>query len=320
MGKKRKQKMQFRCYTMPAERPFLALLGQSWVRAYGEGIDYLHFHNYMEIGYCYEGTGELVLGDESYRFAGGEFSVIPQNYPHTTNSDHGTLSRWEYLFIDVGGVLKDFYRNAGAAWTERVISDINSRAVLLAASAEPGIAGLIRRILDIMRGREEFYLEEAKGLLAALLMEIARDFKSRGTGTPKIAGDKVLGSDGRAVALVSDAVDYIADHFKDPLRVSELADKCHISETHFRRMFSEYMEMGPLEYINLVRIQAACEYLKKTDRQIADIAHDCGFSTLSTFNRNFRQVMGVAPHEWRNRPENYEQRLLRFDIHTEEGW
>lgn len=198
--------------------------------------------------------------------------------------------------------------------------DINSRAVLWNAEEAQVMADLILRILDIMRDREEFYQEEARGLLAALLMEIARDFRTRGTGVPTIAGTKTLENNGRAMEMVSDSVDYISNHFKEPLKVSMLADKCHISETHFRRIFSSYMDVSPLEYINLVRIQAACEYLKKTDRQIAEVAHDCGFPTLSTFNRNFRQVMGMAPHEWRNRPENYEHKLLRFDIHAEEGW
>lgn len=78
--------------------------------------------------------------------------------------------------------------------------------------------------------------------------------------------------------------------------------------------------MSPLEYINMVRIHAACEYLKKTDKPVAEIALDCGFNTNSTFNRNFKQVMGISPMEWRKRPENYEQQLLKFNIRSEEGW
>ena len=93
-----------------------------------------------------------------------------------------------------------------------------------------------------------------------------------------------------------------------------------MSETHFRRTFSAYMKMSPLEYINLVRIQTACEYLKKTDVPVSDIAYKCGFTTMSTFNRNFKQIMGIAPYEWRKRPENFEQQLLKFQIHSEAGW
>lgn len=96
MSRRRKSKMQYRYYQVPDGCPFLTLLGQKWVQSYGKGIDYLHFHNYMEFGYCYDGRGELVIADKSFRFEGGQFSVIPQNCPHTTNSDPGTKSRWEY--------------------------------------------------------------------------------------------------------------------------------------------------------------------------------------------------------------------------------
>lgn len=127
-------------------------------------------------------------------------------------------------------------------------------------------------------------------------------------------------SRGRITCIVSRAMDYISDHYMEPIRVEQLAKYSHLSETHFRRVFTEYMHMGPLEYINTVRIRTACEHLKKTEEPVADIAHKCGFTTNSTFNRNFKQMMGVTPVEWRKRPENYEQRLLNYEIHTEKGW
>ena len=104
------------------------------------------------------------------------------------------------------------------------------------------------------------------------------------------------------------------------IKIENLAKSCHISETHFRRLFTSYMKVSPLEYINTVRIQTACDLLQKTDAPVADIAHKCGFTTNSTFNRNFKQLMGVTPIEWRKRPESYEQQILKFDIHSEEGW
>ena len=53
VGGKRKKEIQFRYYEIPQDEPCLALLGEAWVRPYGDGIDCLHFHNYMEIGFCY---------------------------------------------------------------------------------------------------------------------------------------------------------------------------------------------------------------------------------------------------------------------------
>ena len=80
------------------------------------------------------------------------------------------------------------------------------------------------------------------------------------------------------------------------------------------------MSIGPLEYINLVRIQNACEMLKKTDEMVSDIAYKCGYSVLSTFNRNFKQIMECSPYEWRKKPENFEQQILKAQVRSEEGW
>ena len=99
-GRKEKKKMEFRYYQLPPGSPILALLGEKWVQNYGDRTaDRLHFHNYMELGYCYYGAGDVVLGDDTYRFSGQQFTVIPSNFPHTTNSDPGNISRWEYLFV-----------------------------------------------------------------------------------------------------------------------------------------------------------------------------------------------------------------------------
>ncbi len=147
--------------------------------------------------------------------------------------------------------------------------------------------------------------------MAALLVNVAREGK--GEKSPVEIGGKVA-------IPISKALDYISLHYMEPLKVDELAKWCHISETHFRRMFSQYMNMSPLEYINQVRIQTACGYLKRTGEPVANIASKCGFTTLSTFNRNFKQMLGISPSEWRKRPENFEQQLLKFRIQSKEGW
>lgn len=309
--KRKKPKMEYRYYQMPGDSPILALLGEKWRQNYGRDVDYLHFHNYLEIGFCYEGEGTMTYGEEILPFHGREFTVIPRNFPHTTDSAPGNISYWEYLFIDVEKFLPQMTGNAVRA--ERMLERINSRALFMKEEECPTMAVKILAIMEIMRHSREFYMEEAKGALAALLAEIARY---------NVTPEETLtdSAEARTTSILSIVLDYISEHYMDEIRIEELAVKCHLSETHFRRLFSEYMHMSPLEYINMVRIHAACEYLKKTDKPVAEIALVCGFNTNSTFNRNFKQVMGTSPMEWRKRPENYEQQLLKFNIRSEEGW
>lgn len=310
MSKKKKPKMEYRYYEMPTDSPVLALLGEKWTQNYGRNIDYLHFHNHLEIGFCYSGKGTLTLEDEDRIFTGGMFSVIPKNFPHTTNSDGETLSSWEYLFIDANTFLAEFYHD-NPIMADRMIRRVNRKVHFCKVTEMPEMVELIHQIMEIMRNRRELYLEEAKGIVLALLVEIARWNKVEGEAEGKPVGNS---------SLISPALDYISEFPDQQIRIEELAQMCHISETHFRRSFSECMNMTPVEYINWVRIKTACDELKKTNDSIGDIAVRTGFTTLSTFNRNFQKVMGISPHEWRKNPEHYERKLLNYDIKTQEGW
>lgn len=314
MAAKKKKKIEFRYYKMPAGISFLALLGEKWVRSYGQGIDYLHFHNCMEIGYCYEGEGTLSIGEKEYQYRGGTFSIIPHNCPHTTTSSEGTVSRWEYLFVDVSEILGCMYpAGINKKNIEHMISRINARAMFCDAREFPDMARRILRILEVIRRTDEYYIEEAKALINEFLVRVAR------ANVHAVEHDMHETSEKTSV-FISDAISYISDHYMETIRIETLAEQCHISETHFRRLFSTYMSIGPLEYINLVRIQNACEMLKKTDEMISDIAYKCGFGVLSTFNRNFKQIMGCSPYEWRKKPENFEQQILKAQVRSEEGW
>lgn len=145
--------------------------------------------------------------------------------------------------------------------------------------------------------------------------------------TEKHTTEKLLESDrlsGKvtlfAKVTILPALNYIRENYREELRVEELATVCHISETHLRRIFQESFRMSPVEYINWFRVRTACKELRKTNLPVSDVALHCGFITISTFNRNFRRILEVSPQEWRSAPENYEQKLLKFDIKTKEGW
>ncbi len=310
MHKKRQDKLEFRYYEIPQNQPVLALLGEKWIQNYGAGIEFLHFHNYMEIGYCYGGVGDLVLDDINYRFDANMFSVIPKNYPHTTNSDYNTISRWEYLFVDVENFLHDVYYD-NPLFAEDIIKRINNRASCIASENAPEVSKIILSICDEMRNKKEFYVETVRGLLQSLLLAIARMNKN--------SADKVR-NQMTSITQIAKSLDYVSDNYDKEIAIRQMADICHLSETHFRRLFERNMNMTPMEYINLVRVQMACEYMKKHQDSMETVAVKCGFQTASTFNRNFKRILGITPYQWKTHPENYEGKLLNYKISALKGW
>lgn len=306
MSKKKKGTFEYRHYELPQDLPVLALLGEGWIRKYDL---ILHFHNHLEIGYCYSGTGDLYVEDNINRFSPGSFSFIPQNVPHATKSDEGTVSKWEYLFLDMEGLMKYF----NDKWyINSIASPISSKAYQLDAKHFPVIANLILQIMDEMRYHRHCYQVSVRGLILALFIKIGRlDLE--------IENISDIHQQQKSIQIVN-ALEYISENYMDPIKINELAEMCHMSETHFRRLFHNIMSISPLEYINKARIHASCSLLRSTEDSILSIALKTGFSTVTTFNRNFNKVVGTTPLKWRNASVNVEKNLKNYNIKKLDGW
>ena len=309
----KKNKVEFRYYNMKEGTYSFALLGDSWIREYGIDIDCLHFHNYLEIGICRFGEGEMEFGEEIREYHPGCITVIPKNFPHTTNSKPGTKSHWEYLFVDADNFIADSFPSGRDA--EKILNSVNQGVFYFHEDEYPEVARNIKAIMEVYRKRDSYYNEEVEGLLKVLFIRIARE-----TNKNSIEFDLSQNMNNNSSTTILKALEYIEEHYSEDIKIGNLADACYISETHLRRLFQEYLRMGVLDYINMVRIHKACEIMRKTDEKVSTIAYDCGFNSLTTFNRNFKELLKMNPGEWRNQPENYEQMLLRSFVHFEEGW
>lgn len=316
---RKKDNLEFRYYEVPYGEPLLALYGDDWIRPYGydknmKQIVDLHFHNLMEIGWCCYGEGEIVLEGESFSYQDGTLTVIPKNYPHTTNAAMANLNKWQYLFIDVEKTLQELYPE-NRRLAERLQKRISRNAYCTSQKEHPVLHLLLGEIFREMQEHGEWYRESVMGLLKALLVEIAR---MNDALIPE--PEKTEQGQKTELSQILRALEYVGDSCDRPLKIAELAEICHMSEPHFRRIFISCMGIHPNDYINQVRINNACELLKKSNASIADISAKCGFCSSATFNRNFKKFMGTTPNEWKKRPENYERRLANCTVQYHDGW
>lgn len=309
-GTRRKKEIQFRYYEIPQDEPCLALLGEAWVRPYGDGVDCLHFHNYMEIGFCYDGAGKVMLDEEDIPYKAEMFTIIPKNYPHNTISKDLELNQWEYIYVDVEVFLREIYKE-NQIFADDLIAVINNRAWVAGAVEYPESAGLIRGIMEEMRYKKDLYNESVHGMLLSLFINIARMNHRSSNKVRKQSG---------GVSQMTVALHYIGKHYAEDLTIGELAKVSHMSETHFRRVFQKVMNMTPSDYLNLVRVQMACEHMKKHTDSMELVAEKSGFQSVSTFNRNFKKILGITPYQWKIHPENYEAKLLNYKISAYRGW
>lgn len=102
--------------------------------------------------------------------------------------------------------------------------------------------------------------------------------------------------------VMQQAVDYLDAHFREELKVDELAKLFNYSQYHFSRIFKAEIGSSPHQYLLRRRILEAKRMLTNTRSTVEAIAVDCGFNSLSHFIRAFRKITGHTPNEFRKIP------------------
>lgn len=306
MGSRKKEYAEFRFYEKPRKEPVLALTGECWNRKYGEGNEELHFHNMVEIGYCFHGKGQVILNKKHHDYDDGFFTFIPQNYPHTTNS--GIISHWGFLYFDAEELIWEAFKG-NIYKAEKIRTSINKNAFVFSSKDVPYLGNLVLMLFDLISQGGNYSKDSIRCSLVNIILQILRI---------KCKDDQPTDTEGRS-KIVS-ALEYISDHYRDDLMISDLAECCHLSETHFRRLFQNDMNMTPVEYINLIRVQAACDYMKKEDYHMEKVADRVGYQTMSTFNRNFKQIVGISPYQWKKQINAGASREGGYRVSAKKGW
>jgi AraC-like DNA-binding protein len=101
----------------------------------------------------------------------------------------------------------------------------------------------------------------------------------------------------RRLLRARDAMDRSYDQ---PLDVAALARIACVSEAHFIRTFRATFGETPHRYLQRRRVERSMFLLRESDRSVTDICLDVGFTSLGTFSRTFREIVGQSPLAYRH--------------------
>ncbi|MDZ4815011.1 MAG: AraC family transcriptional regulator [Verrucomicrobiota bacterium] len=101
------------------------------------------------------------------------------------------------------------------------------------------------------------------------------------------------------IGRIAEAVAYLENQFREPIKLETLAHKANLSVSQFQRIFKDIYDVPPMDYILRKRVRLACEIIRQKDDKIISIAHECGFSDSNYFARQFRKITGQTPSEYR---------------------
>ncbi len=313
MPKKQKTITEYRHYDLPVSFPVLLLSGDRW-HISDIKSNRLHFHNCLEIGICLSETGYMEFEGVPMAFKAGDISCVPRNLPHTTYSSPGEASLWTYIFLNPDELFRGMFTSHSAAISDMSMMNIPNFRYLYNKEEYPKLYYLAITIADELEKKPENYQISVRALLLSFCLEIRRCQTAPSTDTPPTLD---LGDGKMAIAP---ALDYIHKNYMQNFTVSELADMCHLSETHFRRIFHTTTGTSPLEFINNTRIYHACILLKTTEESVLYISEAVGFNSVSTFNRCFAKSMGTAPREWKKSVLFEEGKTDRGAVEKYSGW
>lgn len=99
----------------------------------------------------------------------------------------------------------------------------------------------------------------------------------------------------------SAAIRFIHAHRDQAITAADVARAVELSTAGLYALFRRHAHCGPREWIGRERLARAASLLTESDRTVAEIAYDCGFSEHSALTRAFRRCYGESPTDYRRR-------------------
>lgn len=254
-----------------------------------------HFHPEFQLGYVVSGSGQRVIGDSVHAIEPGEIILLGPNLPHVWHYESGpNVCKVEAIAIHFRDNFlgADFF-NAPEA------SDIR----LLFSRASQGLQVVGDTRLTVIQMIEELRSQAGFKRLLSLLGILDAIARSRSALTLCSPLFQPL-SGNLDLERLRRVIDFIQVNFAEPLDRDSVADIAHMSPSGFSRFFKARTGLAFNEYVADVRVGHACRSLMDPKRTITEIAINCGFTDLSTFNRTFHKLRGLTPSEFRSKMQS----------------
>lgn len=95
--------------------------------------------------------------------------------------------------------------------------------------------------------------------------------------------------------------EYIHSNIASPLSVTELCSRFHLSHSEVYRIFRDYFNCTPADYIKKCRLKYACKLLTSTSLPVNEIAASCGIPDYNYFSKVFKSACKISPSEYRKK-------------------
>lgn len=249
-----------------------------------------HFHPEYQLFLVLKGRGTRFVGDDMRTFKAHDLVFSGPNLPHLWRNDQEYFEKDSQLMTH--GIVVYFPENfIGRELLQKEefeeLQGLLGKASLgleILGETNEKIRPLLINLLD-QKG-----LEKIIGLLNILLL-MARSTEVN----PIVQAGYVNANKESEKDRMSKVYAFVMDHFQQAIKLEEVAGLINMSSSSFSRYFKSRMNKSFSDFLSEVRISHACKLLHKENLNISEVSYECGFNTLSNFNRQFKEKMNMTP-------------------------
>ncbi len=227
--------------------------------------------------YCVEGTGQISIDGSSYLISPGDFFMIPNGKPHfyETNLENPWTIYWCHF---------------KGKQTDELINQIKNKYGSLKASV-PFTDSRINLFNQLYYHLEKGYSFDNISYVNLLFPQFLSTFLF----IDKFNHNFRESSDD----FVEESIKFMQQNIHKTVKLEAIAKHINSSASHFSAIFKRQTGFPPIEYLNHLKIQKACQYLQFTQLRIKEIAFKIGIDDQYYFSRLFTKTMGFSPSDYR---------------------
>lgn len=253
-----------------------------------------HWHDRVEILVVAEGCLQVFCDGETYEVNAGEFVYVNPYQIHS-----GTAGEDGVKYYVITTEYKLLLSESMDAGDQMILQLQNNERRVTNYIKNPELFHMFMHLTEIDHQKEICYEILMRGQLLLCLGKLA--------GLYSFAPQKNDKNAGRKNASIQQIIEYINEHYQEDISSQSLAEHFGFSLSYFSRYFKKESGENVTDYINSVRLSRAISMLVKTDRSMAEIAATVGYTSLSYFNKKFKESTGVTPlwyrKKWGNKIE-----------------
>ena len=244
---------------------------------YRQNLSTTHFHSHVELKFVLEGSIEASVGSDKYILSEGMGVIVFPYELHSYRGIDGDRVSLIQLIPDSENVCSTIFR------TKRPVTPV------FELPKDDPIMQMFMSISEFFKTTPKSPLKNAamksfaEGIISAILDRV--ELRDASSTINERSAEKIIG--------------YCSERFCEPITISRVAKELFISERQISRILSEQCGTRFCRFINSMRVQLAIDSLTSSTKNISDIAYECGFESLCTFNRVFREIVGSTPSEIR---------------------